>query len=630
MVGLAPRRTWLRLSVLVFFVATTAAGLARAQESRASEAEKVSRFGEYSGYSEARFDSYVRTSRYLEMRDGVKLAIDVIRPAKDGVATDEKLPCIWTHTRYRRAVAGPGGRIRSEGDSPLTAPLIHHGYNFVAVDVRGAGASFGSWQGLFTEEETDDAYEITEWIAAQPWCDGNVGMAGGSYLGITQLMAASRRPPHLKAIFPMVAYFDLYDVAYHGGVFFDDFIRTWSELTWQLDTQVVAAPVDGKSGEELLRAAIADHGESRPLIDILSPLTVRGSRDPVTGAEPYREWQPAGFVRDINESQIPIYLWCGWFDAFSRDGFLMYEAFTGPRRIVMGAWSHSPRNPAVFRDSYLRAVTEQLRWFDYWLKGIDNGIVDEPPVRYHSMEAPLKNTWRTAEAWPIPGTEPTRYFLLAGPSGSVDSVNDGLLGKQAGEVGHDDYTVDATTTTGTRTRWDNTVGGEFDYPDLASNDAKALTYTTPALGADLDVTGHPILHLWARSTATDGDFFVYLEEVDESGRSEYVTEGTLRASHRKLSGPPYAAMSFLPFHRSCQEDLTPLVPGEPALLIFDLQPTSNVFDAGHRMRLTIAGADADNAHTPNLDPPPTVTILRGGEQASYLEVPVLPASSRDG
>ena len=221
----------------------------------AQESERVSKFGEYKGYSEEIYDSSIRTSQYLTMRDGVKIAIDVIRPAKDGKVAEEPLPVLWTHNRYRRAYIA-GGKLRTMADRPDIQLLLKHGYVIASADVRGSGASFGSWDGIFTKEETQDAYEITEWLASQPWCDGNVGMFGGSYLGITQLMAASTHPPHLKAIFPIVALFDMYLISYHGGVFFDDFLRTWSQLTKMIDTKYIAAPVDGDEDEILLKSAI--------------------------------------------------------------------------------------------------------------------------------------------------------------------------------------------------------------------------------------------------------------------------------------------------------------------------------------------------------------------------------------
>jgi hypothetical protein len=598
--------------------------------SGAQEAAKISKFGEYKGYSETIYDSWIRSSRYLTMRDGVRLAIDIVRPAKNGQVETKPLPVFWTHERYRRAFVHEG-KVISEAASELLQPLIKRGYVSAAVDVRGSGASFGTYRGLFTKEETQDAYEITEWLASQPWCDGKVGMWGGSYLGITQLMAASTKPPHLKAIFPIVALFDLYGVVYHGGIFLDDFTRTWTELTVKLDTELAAAPVDEDKDGSMLKAAIEEHKSSRPTSAVVSPLQFRDSRDPGTGAYPYREWQPAGFIKEINESGVPMYLWCGWFDSFLKDGFLMAANFMAPKKIVTGAWSHSPRDKKIAEEEFTRAAVEQVRWFDYWLKGIDNGIMKEPPIRYQIMKAANGSEWKTAARWPIPEEKDTRYYFREGPSGSVKSANDGLLGvaPTKGAAGQDEYKVDYTTTTGQTTRWDNAVGGGFGYPDMTPNDQKGLTYTTPPLAHSIELTGHPVAHLWVSTTAKDGDFFVYLEEVDAQRVSHYLTEGELRASHRALHKPPYNNLG-LPYHRSFAQDVKELVPGKPVELVFDLLPTSNMFEAGHRIRITVTCADKDNAATPQLSRLPTITILRDSAHASYVVLPVVEAQAEAG
>ncbi len=588
---------------------------------------KVSRFGEYKGYSEPTYDSWVRTSQYLTMRDGIRIAIDVIRPAQGGKVAEEKLPVIWSHTRYRRATLRDG-KVYSVVDSPLYQSFIRSGYILANADVRGSGASFGSWRGIFTPEESRDAYEITEWLATQPWCDGNVGMFGGSYLGITQLMAASTRPPHLKAIFPFVALFDLYGVAYHNGVFFDDFIRTWSDLTMELDKTPGAAPVDGEDGEALLRAALEEHAGNRRLIDIFTPLLFRDSRDEVTGSQSYYDWQPAGHIKEISESGVPMYVWGGWFDSFTKDCTLIYRNFAVPKRLVMGAWSHSPTDPEIGREEYTLAITEALRWFDRWLKGIANGIMEEPPVRYHLMRGPRQNEWRTATEWPVADAVEVPYYFGNGPSGSVSSINDGMLETipPTDDAGRDEYRTDYTTTSGRTSRWDNAVGGGFGYGDMTENDRKGLTYTTPPLAEGLNVTGHPVVHLWVSSPAEDGDFFVYLEEVDAQDVSHYVTEGAIKASHRALSEPFYDNLE-LPFHRSHAEDAQTLKPGRAAELVFDLQPTANLFDAGNRVRITVVGADVDNALPLSQTPPPTVTVYRGKRMASYVSLPVVGAKA---
>ena len=176
------------------------------------------------------------------------------------------------------------------------------------------------------------------------------------------------------------------------------------------------------------------------------------------------------------------------------------------------------------------------------------------------------------------GAEPTHgryrrksareFYFDEGASGSIDSVNDGGLTTDRVREGADDYAVDYVTSSGINNRWTETAGGassfvEPSYQDMQTNDARSLTYTSAVLEAEIEVTGHPVVHLWISSSAADGDFFVYLEEVESTGRSIYLTEGQLRASHRRLAEAPYDNAG-LPWHRSHAEDLEPLTIGEPA------------------------------------------------------------------
>jgi len=231
-------------------------------------------------------------------------------------------------------------------------------------------------------------------------------------------------------------------------------------------------------------------------------------------------------------------------------------------------------------------LAEMLRWYDYWLKGIDNGIMNEPPIHYYTMGASKEEAWRTSIQWPLLGESRVSYLISEGPSGSFSSVNDGKLKttEPSNEVGYDEYTVDCSTTTGKATRWTKGCGGPIKYPDMRENDSKALTYTTEPLKQYLEITGHPILHLWVVSPR-DVDFYAYLEEVDREGYSHYLTEGMLKVSHRALSKPSFEYMG-LPYHRSYKEDILPLG-DEPVELVFDLLPVSNVFDEGHCIRLAI-------------------------------------------
>ena len=588
---------------------------------------RVSEFGRYSGYSQPHYDGWTRNSQYVEVRDGVKLAVDIFRPSKNGKPASEPLPLVWTHTRYRRSIVQNGKRL-TWLDQPHLQTLVKDGYVVAVVDARGSGASFGIWKGIFTKEETRDSYDLVEWFARQPWCDGNVGMFGGSYQGMTQLMAAGTAPPHLKAIIPGFSFTNMYEVIYPGGIFRDDLVRTWSDLTRFVDTVQPAAPVDDDPEGALLKKAIETHKLNRSLFELLSPLRFRNDKDEATGCSPYFDWSPGNYFAEISKSGVAVYVWGGWFDAFARDTFVWYRNLRVPKRMTIGPWSHSAKDMSGSADYFKLYEVEQLRWFDFWLKGIKNGIMDEPSIHYFTLGAPESIQWKTTQRWPRTRVDKTRYYFQGGPSGSIHSINDGVLNTAppGSKAARDEYQIDYSTTSGQVTRWDNTVGGNFDYPDMTSNDVKALTYTTTPLSSDIEVTGHPVLTVWVGSTANDADFFAYLEEVDQQGVSHYVTEGAQGASHRAVHNPPFDCLG-LPWHRSFKEDAVNLVPGAPARLSFDLHPISNIFNNGHRIRLTVTCADRDNALTEPVSPAPRVFVYRDAKHPSNILLPVIPAKS---
>ena len=630
------------LSLALLLAATSACG-PRPDAAPAGDLTRVSNFGEYHGYSDSRYSEWVRESHYVTMRDGVKLAVDIIRPAVNGVAVAQKMPVVWTHSRYHRGAA-PAGAFQASLD-PTAKPvpawrtdsippkvnsqvdgssglqrLVKYGYVVVSAQVRGGGASYGRYQGLFSPAETQDAYDLMEWMVKQSWCDGNLGMFGGSYLGITQYMAASTKHPALKAIFPNVAAFDMYDVLYDGGIYRQNMIEHWGRLTHALDVGFPEPPVDEDSTGAMWREALGQHAKNWNVIP-----EWRGAkfRDHKTANFDLIQFQPSTFLMAMNQSGVAAYHWGGWFDIFARDEMLWFRNWSGIDRVTMGPWSHARPDSAMGVEQGRIMAAEQHRWFDRWLKGIPNGIDKDAPVNFALMIDPGRWTWEHADAWPLPTVRNVDYFFGAGPSGSVKSPNDGLLTPgTAGAAGEDRWKVDLTTTTGTASRWDNAVGqGAMKYPDMTSNDAKALTYTTAPLAADVTVIGHPVVTLYVSSDQTDGDFYAYLEEVDSSGFSRYVSEGMLRASHRTPAKPPWDNLD-LPWNMNQKGDVTPLVPGTMVELEFDLQPTATVFNAGHRIRVTIAGADVDNTEKPPVRGRPTVTLHRGGEMASRIALPI--------
>lgn len=603
-----------------------------AMPTAAQDAPKVSRMGEYSGYSQPVYKEWARTSQYVAVRDGTRLAVDIVRPVQDGKPVDAKLPVIYIHERYQRARVTNGKIVSQATMSGFWETWVSHGYVLITADVRGGGASFGSRPGEMMDVDSTDAYDIIQWIAAQPWSNGSVGMIGISYNAITQYMAAGSAPPALKAIIPHMAIFDLYSFVYPGGIYRYEFMRSWAQASAFVDKALPPVPVDEDTNGELAAQAVQEHTNNANVYETVN-VPYRDSVWERLSNQPYKDFTLSRFAAGINKSNVAVYQFAGWFDMWPGAQATWFNNLTVPQRIAFTPFPHGigfvdgwqrmiPRLANdVFNDDtlYTFHMSETLRFFDYHLKGIDNGIMAEPPVWYYVMGAPAGEAWRNASQWPLPEEVRTLYYLAGEPSNGLLSTE-----KPTAEAASDDYTVDYSTTMGQSTRWHNGHGGNFFYGDMSEQAAKSLTYTTDALSVDTEVTGHPVVRLWVTSTADDGDFFVSLEEVDENGYAQYITEGMLRASHRKLSDAPYNNMG-LPYHRSFAEDIAPLPKGQPVELVFDLLPTSNIFDAGHRIRIRITGADADNHLTPRLDPPPTVSIYRSAEYPSSVDLPIIPA-----
>jgi hypothetical protein len=238
------------------------------------------------------------------------------------------------------------------------------------------------------------------------------------------------------------------------------------------------------------------------------------------------------------------------------------------------------------------------------------------------MGALKKEAWHATKQWPLENQKPTRFFFGEGKTGSVSSVNDGFLkiDPPGQKDAVDSYTVDYSTTSGKYSRW-YAVNWPRKYPNMLANDQKALTYTSSPLESDLEITGHPVAHLWVAMDAVDLDFFIYLEAVD-GDQSTYLTEGALRASHRFLSKAPYNNLG-LPYHRHYKSQLIPIPAGESIDLVFDLLPISHQFRKGNRIRISVTCADADNFETPNLNPPPRIRVLRNSAHASFVEIPII-------
>jgi uncharacterized protein len=557
----------------------------------------------YKGYVEPKYKELERRSIYLTMRDGVKIAVDVVLPKP--LAGDEKLPAVMSMTRY----------WRSYQDNQPATWFPSHGYAQVFVDARGTGASYGIWRAPFSQDEIRDYGEVVNWIVKQPWSNGKVGALGNSYEGNTALWLATTMNPAVKAVIPRHFEFDEFsETPYPGGVLTDWMIKTWSEGNHKLDSNAGVKLVDADVDQSLYREATKHRAEN---IDVYAAALKTTFRDDREFGVSIDEVSLHSYLPQIEKSGVAINSWGGWFDASTADATIRsFLSLNNYERAVVGPWNHGgSQNASPFQTPESQRVMqayEWLRFFDHYLKGIDTGLDAERLFYYFTVG---EERWKVTKTWPIPGTTMVRWYLDEGNTLSKNAP--------ATAAGADTYTVNFEATTGDKNRWHTQVGGQVVYPDRAGEDQKLLVYTSAPFDLDTDVTGYPVIDLFVTSTATDGAFLVYLEDVNEKGVVTYVTEGALRALHRKISTdtPPYQLL--VPYHSFKRKDALPLIPGQIAELKFGLQPTSVLIRKGHRLRIAIAGADKNTFARIPADGVPTISVARNSKNASWIDLPVV-------
>jgi len=500
------------------------------------------------------------------------------------------------HTPYNRRYANRNEALTVDSYPGTAGKLVKYGYVVATVDFRGLYASYGHNEafnrGEWMTAARQDAYDITEWLARQPWSNGKIGMWGCSATGGSQMEAATTAPPHLKAIFPMSCEFDVYPFRVPGGMAPAQSTRTAAK-SGQQARDSAAVPVDADADRSQLNEAIAEHAGT---VENPGYAPYRDSfASEITDPNSQPWWiksSPHTYLDKINSSGIAVYVAANWDEGPTKHGaFFTFNNVTNPSKLIVGPAGHCGWL-AVQKQTGFDITIEERRFFDYWLKGIDNGVMGEDPVYYYTYNAPAGSEWRSARQWPLPNEKRTRYYLGEGSLSTAEP-------------------------TGAGQKDETTVAYDVNPGNLT---AKGLVYETAPLSADVQVTGHPAVSLWASSTATDGDFIATIQDVGPDGAAaSYNVQGQLRASLRKLQEAPYNNLG-LPWHGFYQADATSLVPGEPAELEFELLPISMIFKAGHRIRLVIHFADRT---TPRLDPAPKVAIYRDSTHRSYLTLPIV-------
>ena len=606
------------------------------------QGDRTIQFGTYEGEA-PKYKGVMTRSLYLPMRDGIRLAVDVVLP-KD-LPPGSKIPTLLSQTRYWRDM-----ELRAPFKWFLTPELLNpdfrdfkpfltsRGYAIVLVDVRGTGASFGTCPHPWAQASIEDAREVLDWIMAQPWSNGVVGTYGISYLGTTAELAVVLNHPAVKAAMPMFNHPDAYsDIAFPGGIFNERFIKMWGHFDDLLDRNVVpqefgfagrllvqgVKPVAAERQREVLQAAVLDHAANGNAYALARVGEFRDVR-PQGGGPCFDDIAIHRFKAEMADSRATMCGWASWMDAGTADAairrFLTYDSVG---MTVIGAWDHGGiRNASPYRrpdappsPTLAGQWREMLRFFDACLKDVDNGVRAEKALFYYTMG---EEKWKKTQFWPPEGTKAERWYLAEDRTLLPD--------KPRAESGADHYTVDPEASTGDCNRWwemgalnNKTVI----YGDRARADERLLTYTSPPLAEDTEITGYPVVTLYVASTEADGAFYVYLEDVDEKGRVTYVTEGLLRALHRKVSTEDAPYRLQVPYHSFKQADAMPLVPGEVAELTFGLLPTSVLVKRGHRLRIALAGHDNGTFVRIPAAGTPVLTVERNALHASCIDLPVV-------
>jgi putative CocE/NonD family hydrolase len=558
------------------------------------------------------------------MRDGSKLMADIYRPKEPG-----RYPIILMRLPYNKDAAQT---------YVYAAPQAYasHCYIVVIQDVRGQYKSGGEFYTF--RDEGSDGYDTVEWAAALPGSSGKVGMYGFSYVGATQWLAAVQRPPHLVTIVPAQTSSDYYDGwSYEGGA--------WSlafEESWPLTT--IALSAMRRSGDQSLLDQISGAASNLPELyrhlpfaDYLGPSKAGAKIAPYyidwvthdTWDDYWKQWSIRTRYRDV---QVPALNFAGWYDVFLKGGI---ENFLGMRkmgdgekarngqRLLIGPWIHFPWTEKVGEIDFGPQARNpvdilQLRWFDYWLKGVANGVDREKPVRVFVMGA---NKWREADDWPIPGTVFKEYYLQSLGQANTRYGNGSLaLTKPAGDQPTDHYRYDPANpvpSVGGHSCCTPEVAPVGPYDQAKTEErSDVLVYSTPPLEMSVEVTGPVQLMLYAASSAPDTDFTAKLVDVHPDGKAYNLSNGIIRASSRQSL-----------------EHRAPIEPGKVYNYTIDLWPTSNLFSAGHQIRVEISSSNFPH-YDRNLNTGAKLgtstemitadqTILHDAEHPSRLVLPIV-------
>jgi uncharacterized protein len=516
----------------------------------------------------------------VTMSDGVILSADVFRPDTPG-----RHPVLLTQTPYNKAGVLAG----------VNEYLVKRGYAHVVVDVRGTGSSQGNWDSFGPNEQRDGA-EMVRWAAKQPWSTGKVGGYGPSYMAITQLTTAARRPKALKAIFPIVPMADSYrDITFSGGQTNVSFIPLWLGLV---------------TGTSLVPPAYALNGNPADLVRGLTTLMTHATNvggfqlstvlNATAGGDLAYDghfWKTRSPIELLDRIKVPAFVVGGHHDLFQRGEPLVYERLKNrvPSRLVMGPWTHlSGSGGDGLADAGLPSLDQiALRWFDRWLKGVDTKIGAIPRVTQWTYG---RDRYETQADWPDPRLRPTRRYLRTA----------GVLGVEPpkADEGADSFFQHPVSGVCTQSTSQWTAGITESIPcteDNRLNEATGVNYTTAPLERDLVLNGPLAADLWAATSARDAVVSVRVTDVAPDGASRELTGGWLSASFRALDrrkSRHVRGKVLQPWHPFTRDSVMPVEPGEPMKLNVEVFPVNAVIRKGHSLRVSVNPSDFPHAVPP--------------------------------
>ena len=555
-------------------------------------------------------------STYVKMGDGVRIALDVVRPKGDRANT--KRDTILMMTRYWRGIKGqPSNR---EADW-----FVPHGYAVVVGDVRGTGASFGRWLYSRSRAEVGDYSEVMDWIVAQPWSTGRVFGYGHSYTANTADFMAAQNHPALKGINPQSGDYDPYLTFFPNGVPSTTTWQSWSDRIKDQDRNIRILPNGERSpgvrpvgpcGESDLMAAVREHEPAPPIWEGMRQATFRDDRPTTWEGDSFLDWSIQELAERVSRSGVPMQYWAGWFDANSSEGAVRrFLQMSNPMSVVIAPFYHDYSNPydplRPGGEAILPTIQVQKANVTRFANSCFNGEAAREGGKVLHYYTLGEGVWKSTRTWPVPATR-RRWYMASGFR----------LSSSPEQTGFDEFQVDRELGDVSTNRWASSIGAPVNYGDRRSFDAARLAYTSEPLMHDVEITGHPVVHLNITSTREDGVFFAYLEAVRPDGVSCYLTEGQLRALHRKVwTQSPFSVLG--PQHSCLRRDAQPLTPGEPAILAFTMWPISARLPAGYRLRVCLAGSDKTSfGNVPADGVPPQLNFHRGGD-GCYIDLPII-------